>query len=83
MIRTKIKNSRKKVRVNITVDKEALERAKTKLKLFGGKVSTLFNSYLDEFVETMDKKADESHKSLKDKLSDIEKRLKKIEDKEK
>ena len=40
-----------KIRVNITVDKDKLEKAKTKLNLFGGKLSTLFNAYLSEFVE--------------------------------
>ena len=41
-----------KVRVNITVDGELLEKAKTKLHLFGGKLSTLFNAYLKDFVKT-------------------------------
>lgn len=69
----------KKIRVNITVDKEKLEEAKKKLNLFGGKLSTLFNAYLNDFVETMDKKAGETHKELHEKIKELEDRLKKLE----
>jgi hypothetical protein len=67
-----------KVRVNITVDKKLLEEAKKKLGLFGGKLSTLFNAYLSEFVKSIDKKA-ESKSDFGDKIKNIEKRLEKIE----
>jgi hypothetical protein len=71
----------KKIRINITVDKEKLEKAKTKLGLFGGKLSTLFNAYLSEFVESMEKEPYAGRKELERKLRDIELRLKKLEDK--
>jgi len=69
----------KRIRVNITVDEELLKRAKTKLGLFGGKLSTLFNAYLNDFVNSMDKKADENHKQLLNKINELEERLKKLE----
>lgn len=75
----KYSEDKKKIRVNITVDKEVLEKAKTKLHLFGGKVSTLFNAYLSDFVESMDKKVEGTHKEMISKLEEIEKRLNKIE----
>ena len=68
-----------KVRINITVDKANLERAKTKLGLFGGKLSTLFNAYLAEFVESMEKEPYESRKELNRKLKEIEYRIKRLE----
>lgn len=70
-----------KIRVNITVDSELLDKAKTKLNLFGGKLSTLFNAYLSDFVETMDKNMDSSQKALSSKIKELESRLKKLEDK--
>jgi predicted ribosome quality control (RQC) complex YloA/Tae2 family protein len=70
-----------KIRVNITVDKEKLEKAKTKLGLFGGKLSTLFNAYLSDFVSSMEKEPYEGRKELERKLHDMELRLKKLEDK--
>lgn len=69
----------RKIRVNITVDYDKLQKAKKKLHLFGGKLSTLFNAYLDDFVKTMDKNYSESQKALVDRLEEIEKRLDKIE----
>jgi len=51
----KVKNSKNKVRVNITVDKKLLKKAKGKLDMFGGKLSTLFNAYLADFVKSIDK----------------------------
>ena len=69
----------KKIRINITVDKERLDKAKTKLGLFGGKLSTLFNAYLSEFVETMGKEPYESRKELNRKLKEIEYRIKRLE----
>lgn len=70
----------KKIRVNISVDKILLDKAKTKLNLFGGKLSSLFNAYLAEFVQSMDKNYDENKKELILKIKDLEKRVKKIED---
>ena len=69
----------KKVRVTITVDKEKLEKAKTKLGLFGGKLSTLFNAYLSEFVESMEKEPYTERKELERRLHEMESRLKKLE----
>ncbi len=68
-----------KIRVNITVDEEMLEKARKKLYLFGGKLSTLFNSYLRDFVSSIDKNFSEDKKFIYDKIRDIEERLKKIE----
>jgi hypothetical protein len=79
MIDVKRKDSKKKIRVNITVDKEVLDKAKTKLHLFGGKVSTLFNAYLADFVESMDKKVEGTHKEIIAKLDEMEKRIEKVE----
>jgi hypothetical protein len=70
-----------KVRVNITVDKVNLEKAKTKLHLFGGKLSTLFNAYLKDFVESMDKDYATNQKVLVEKMNELEKRLERIEKK--
>ena len=75
----KIKNSKKKVRVNISVDKVLLEKAKGKLEFFGGKLSTLFNAYLSDFVTSMDKKFNENQKVLEQKMEEFEERLKKLE----
>ena len=66
-----------KVRVNITVDKDKLEKAKKKLGLFGGKLSTLFNAYLSDFVSSMEK--DVSQKSMNSRLRELEKRVRKLE----
>ena len=79
MIDVKRKDSKKKIRVNITVDKEVLDKAKTKLHLFGWKVSTLFNAYLADFVESMDKKVEGTHKEIIAKLDEMEKRIEKVE----
>ncbi|MBS3091063.1 hypothetical protein J4217_01275 [Candidatus Pacearchaeota archaeon] len=68
-----------KIRVNITVDKESLEKAKTKLNLFGGKLSTLFNAYLNDFVESMNK--NNPNKELSRRIKELENRLKKLEHK--
>ena len=68
-----------KIRVNITVDSELLKKAKTKLNLFGGKLSTLFNAYLEEFVESMDKQYDDNYKNINLKIEELEKRINKIE----
>jgi hypothetical protein len=70
-----------KVRVNITVDRDKLEKAKTKLHLFGGKLSTLFNAYLDDFVSSAGKPLGDEHKELLRKVKELEVRLNKIEGK--
>jgi hypothetical protein len=69
----------KKVRVNITVDKVLLEKAKTKLSLFGGKLSTLFNAYLADFVESMEKNYSDDKRILLKKLEALEARIDKLE----
>lgn len=68
-----------KIRVNITVDKATLEKAKTKLHLFGGKLSTLFNAYLEDFVSSMDKNYASTQKSQMSKIDELEKRIEKLE----
>ena len=72
-------NKKEKIRVNITVDEELLEKAKTKLNLFGGKLSTLFNAYLSEFVKSIEKMPSENHEELEKRVKELEKKLKKIE----
>lgn len=69
----------KRIRVNITVDEELLKKAKTKLELFGGKLSTLFNAYLRDFVESMDKDYDSNKKEIQAKIKELEERIKRIE----
>jgi len=71
-----------KIRVNITVDKELLGKAKTKLDMFGGKLSTLFNAYLADFVESMGKEAAGNQKALLDRVKALEIRIKQLEEKE-
>ena len=71
----------KKIRVNITVDAGLLEQAKTKLNLFGGKLSTLFNAYLRDFVTSMDKEYGADYKSLSVKVKELETRLRRLEPK--
>ncbi|MEK6825813.1 MAG: hypothetical protein AABY00_03430 [Nanoarchaeota archaeon] len=71
----------KKIRVNITVDKDTLTQAKTKLHLFGGKLSTLFNAYLEDFVSSAQKPLGDEHKELLWKMKELEARLVKLESK--
>lgn len=68
-----------KMRVNITVDSETLEKAKKKLNLFGGKLSTLFDAYLRDFVQSIDKNLGEEQKAMQDRLKDLEDRIKRLE----
>jgi hypothetical protein len=68
-----------KIRVNVTIDRSNLEKAKTKLKLFGGKLSTLFDAYIADFVKSMDKEPYAGSKETAQKLKDIEERLKRLE----
>jgi hypothetical protein len=72
-----MKNS--KIRVNITVDKLLLEDAKKKLHLFGGKLSTLFNAYLNDFVKSADRKFGEEAKLQGEKLKELEERVRRLE----
>ena len=74
-------NKHKKVRVNITVDAETLEKAKTKLRLFGGKLSTLFDAYLRDFVASMEKDYGAEQKALQQKRKEHEMRIGKLEGK--
>lgn len=69
----------KRIRVNITVDSDLLKKAKTKLDMFGGKLSTLFNAYLRDFVESMNKDFANNQKELNNKIKDLENRIKKME----
>jgi hypothetical protein len=69
----------KKIRINVTVDSDKLQKAKTKLGLFGGKLSTLFNAYLSEFVEAMEKEPYGNRKELGIKLKEMENRIKRLE----
>ena len=68
-----------RIRVNISVDKELLKKAKTKLDLFGGKLSTLFNAYLRDFVESMDKEPYANSKETQIKIKELEERMLKLE----
>ena len=70
---------KRRIRVNITVDGDLLKKAKTKLGLFGGKLSTLFNAYLNDFVESMDKNISSNQKELQEKIKDLENRIRKLE----
>ena len=78
-----IKNSLKnnKIRVNVTLDKDNLEKVKKKLNLYGGKLSTLFNLYLSDFVSSMDNEISDVHKEMSSKIKELELRLKKLEEK--
>ncbi|MBI5804177.1 hypothetical protein HY450_02950 [Candidatus Pacearchaeota archaeon] len=69
----------RKIRVNITVDEKLVKEAKKKLNLFGGKLSTLFNSYLDDFVSSADKIPGDEQKKLIEKIADLERRIKDLE----
>ncbi len=69
----------KKIRVNITVDKELLKKAKTKLNLFGGKLSTLFNAYLADFVESMEKNYSDDKRVILKRIDELEARIENLE----
>ena len=71
------KRNGKKIRVNITVDEELLRQAQKKLKLFGGKLSTLFNAYLVDFVGSIEK--DLGKNELGEKIKELEQRVKALE----
>jgi len=74
-----MKKNSKKIRVNITVDSDLLNKAKRKLNLFGGKLSTLFNAYLSEFNKSMSLPPAKEHKELLQKYKDLEARIKQLE----
>lgn len=74
-------SNQKKIRVNITVDKDTLEQAKTKLHLFGGKLSTLFNAYLEDFVSSAQKPLGDEHRELLRKVRELEGRVMRLEGK--
>lgn len=74
-----MKKNNGKIRVNITVDRVLLEKAKTKLDLFGGKLSTLFNAYLNDFVETMDRSPSPNKKQELQKTENLSQRITKLE----
>jgi len=75
----KVKNSKNKVRVNITVDKKLLRKAKGKLDMFGGKLSTLFNAYLADFVKSFDKIPGREKDEILKRVRELEDRMKKLE----
>jgi hypothetical protein len=68
----------KKTRVNITVDTILLNKAKKKLNLFGGKLSTLFNAYLSDFVKSMDNPPTKSQEELLKRITALEKKVKNL-----
>lgn len=70
-----------KKRVNITIDLDLLEKAKSKLNLFGGKLSTLFNAYLSDFVSSMQTSPVKVHEELNKRIDELEKRIRKLEEK--
>jgi len=47
--------------------------------MFGGKLSTLFNAYLSDFVKGMDKIPERGHENLEKRIIELEKRIQKIE----
>ena len=71
----------KKLRINITIDEELLKKAKKKLGMFGGKLSTMFNAYLVEFVKSAEKAPNAEHDKFIEKIKELEDRIKKLEGK--
>jgi len=67
-----------RIRVNVTVDDKLLKQAKKKLELFGGKLSTLFNAYLTDFVKSMDEEVGEKHEELLARVKALEDKVKKL-----
>ena len=56
---------------------------KNRVKLPGlllGKLSTLFNAYLEDFVESMDKDFSSGRKEMNEKIKELERRTRKIEE---
>jgi len=77
----KVRNGRRKIRVNVTVDKALLGKAKKKLGMFGGKLSTLFNAYLSDFIKTMEKSPVKEKEAMAERIKELEVRVKKLEKK--
>ena len=73
--------SNKKIRVNISVDGILLNKAKKRLVFFGGKLSTLFNAYLSDFIKSFDEKYSDNRQELLLKIEELEKKFNKIEKK--
>ena len=70
----------KKIRINITVDEKLLKKARKKLEFFGGKLSTLFNAYLSDFVlSTEIDIGGRTREDLVKKMEELEKRIDKLE----
>ncbi len=69
----------KKIRVNISVDKSLIDKAKKKIEFFGGKLSTLFNAFLKDFTNTIGNIDSNSLIQIKIKIDEFDQRLKKIE----
>ncbi|MFH1290684.1 MAG: hypothetical protein ABIH92_04720 [Nanoarchaeota archaeon] len=68
-----------KARVNVTVDSALLKKARKKLDLFGGKLSTLFNAYLNDFVKSMDSRVGEKHEEILAEVKELRKRVERLE----
>ena len=75
----KVRNTRNKVRINITVDKRNLEQARRKLGLFGGKVSSMFNAYLNDFVKSASVGASSGFEELSEKIKELERKIREME----
>ena len=69
------------MRVNVSIDKSLLYKAKKKLDLFGGKLSSLFNAYLNDFISSYEEPEYAVKKDLKQKIKELEERISKIEGK--
>ncbi len=70
-----------KVRVNVSVDGQNLNKAKKKLKFFGGKLSTLFDAFLEDFVKSSELEVGREHGKLVEKMKELEDRLEMVEGK--
>jgi len=68
-----------KTRVNVSVDKVNLEKARKKLKFFGGKLSTLFDAFLEDFVKSSNLDVGREHEKLVEKVKELEDRLVMVE----
>mgnify|MGYP001560193863 CR=1 FL=1 len=68
-----------KIRINVTVDENLLEKSKKKLGMFGGKLSTLFNAFLNDFVKSAERNV--GREEFIERVKDLEKRMNKIEGK--
>ena len=60
---------KEKGNINISIDKDLLNRAKSKLELFGGKFSTLLHGHLADFYKEVGARL----KSLEARLAKLEK----------